>query len=295
MHIEDLKRWHWLLISVVIGLALSMVYSSTAAEGGGGERRTIGPQEFLGRFGQTTKDKSGADLPIFRNVKVYPPVEAKQVVTMDELIIAFDRTTRARSGEYQQRQFVAEIPFVVNRRAAPKDANFTIIDELNQRKSRNAKLTFTYVAWASKPWVYAICTGGSVLLIGLIWPTLLATLQGAGFAAPKRAKDPHAFDLSQVRSYKPEPARVQASGPTAQDMQQLAAVTSQYERSVGGMKIASGEPAMQGSQSGAAVVESARKWETAPVEPTTITQQQQEQHEYGGEFYPVDRGAKKKE
>ena len=28
MHVQDLKRWHWVAISIVVGLALSYVWSS---------------------------------------------------------------------------------------------------------------------------------------------------------------------------------------------------------------------------------------------------------------------------
>ncbi|HRK31395.1 MAG TPA: hypothetical protein PLD59_09975 [Tepidisphaeraceae bacterium] len=295
MHIEDLKRWHWVVISLVVGLLMSSVYASFASEGGGIDGRTVGPQDFLRRLGQTTKDAKGNDLPIFRNVRVYPPLEKKQVVTMEELVINIDRQTRARTGEYQQRQMVAEIPFVLNRRSPPQDLNYSIVDELAARQKRNAKIEYTYVAWAGKAWVYAICTGGSFLLIGVIWPTVLAFLQGAGFGPAAKPRSDDRWDLSKSPSSKPSPVKATVRGPTQQDIEQLAEVTGQYERSVGSMHIAPARAPAGGAASVASASQPERKWETGPVETVQIAETPKEEHEYGGEFYPVDRGAKKKE
>jgi hypothetical protein len=289
VQIEDLKRWHWVVISLVIGVVLSSLYASTAAEGGPGERRTIGPGEFLARLGQTTRDKSGQDLPLIRNVRVFPAVEGKQVVTLEEMVINVERDTRVRTGEYQPRQFVAEIPFALAGRRVSSEG-WTIVDELNQL---NRRFEFTYVAWASQPAVYAIGVGGSFLLIGILWPTLLQRLQSAGLGAAPKAE--RATDLSIVRSRPSAPARTAPTGPTAQDLEQLAEVTSQYERNVA--DFASRAPAenVGGAADATAASSGDRKWDAAPLEQTTSAEARPQEHDYRGEFYPVDRVSKKKE
>lgn len=286
MHIEDLKRWHWIIISLVVGFLLAAVYSSTAIEGGGGERRTIGVADFLFRMNQKFPDKDSKLIPMFRNVRVYPPIENKQVVTLEELVVTTDMKTRKRTGQYQARQFVAEIPFALANRN-PRTPTWTIQDELNQRK-----MPFTYAAWASSTYIYPIAIGGSFLLIGVIWPSVLYRMQTAGLGHVAKEKDEKA-DLWKARPSKPEPTRAAPTGPTREDMEQLAAVTASYERSVGDATISN---AAHESKVGVAAIAAAtaRKWETSAVEEVKAAEKPAEEHEYGGEFYPVDRGAKKK-
>lgn len=289
MHIEDLKRWHWIVISLVVGAVLSWVYSSSLAEGGAANSRTIGPSDFLSRAKTTTRDQNNQVMPYFRNVRVYPPLEAKQVVTLEELQVTVDRATKKRSYEYQPRQFIAEIPFAFTNRQ-PEKPNWTILDELNKRK-----IDHSYAAWASKPMVFGIGMGGSFVLIGLIWPTIQNRLQRAGLGPPVKEKKQE-IDLSKVKSGRSAPTKAEqaiATGPTQADLEQLEAVNAQYERNVGGMTVAAAGNA--GAKSGSAVMESpARKWDAAPTEPATgAAPNPPEDHDYRGEFYPVDRGPKK--
>ena len=43
MHVQDLKRWHWIAISVVVGLLLSFVWSSVEWDE---NLPTIGQRDF---------------------------------------------------------------------------------------------------------------------------------------------------------------------------------------------------------------------------------------------------------
>lgn len=284
MHIEDLKRWHWMLISLVVGLALAYVYSGLAAEGGPSNRRTIAPGEVINRIGWSTKVKSGQDMPIIRNLRIYPPVENKNLVTLEEFIVSTDRATGQRTGEYQERQFVAEIPFVLGRGKPPTET-WTIRDELAKRQERNKKIEFTYVSLAATPWVYAVCMTASFLLIGVIWPTVQNRLQGAGYGAPPRQKQ-ETISLSKSRPSKPSVSTPMKKGPTQADLDQLDAVTARYQQNVAGMASASaGE-----SKSGLAVAEppKQRKWETGPLEVKEAPKPTEEDEvEVKGEYYPV--------
>jgi hypothetical protein len=223
---------------------------------------------------------------MFRSVRVFPPVDNKQVVTLEELAVTTETSTRRRTGQYQARQFIAEIPFSLSNRA-PRSATWTIQDELTR-----GKMPFTYAAWAAPSYIYPICIGGSFVLIGLLWPTLLLRLQTAGLGQA-RGEEEEKVDLSKFRPSKPAAARPVPTGPTRQDMEQLAAVTAQYERSVGDATI-SGAARESKAGGAAASAGTARKWETAAAEETKSTDKPAEEHDYGGEFYPVDRGVKKK-
>lgn len=293
MHVEDLKRWHWIAISLVVGLGLAYAYSGIAADGGPGSRRTIGPGEFFRQLGRVATDKSGERLPLVRNIRVYPPVEGKNLVTLEELVITTDRTTGARTGEYQPRQFVAEIPFTLNRQTPPGD-QWTIRDELARRQRTNPAITYRYVATAAPTYVYGIAVGASFLLIGVIWPTLLGRLQQRGYGAPARAPagDADKYDLSKARSGSgrkaPPPTK---KGPTQADLDQLRQVTARYEQNVAGMTAG---VASSPSPAGATVAEASkstaqRSWDAKPLEevkPQTLAADDDEV-EVKGEYYPV--------
>ena len=119
MHIEDLKRWHWIALSILVGLALSWMYSSTAADGGAGDSRTIGPGDFLRLAGQTDRGDDKVWRPMIRNVTIYPAVTRRiegrevvnQVVNLEELVVTVDRAAKTRSQIYEPRQFVAEVDY----------------------------------------------------------------------------------------------------------------------------------------------------------------------------------------
>ncbi|MCS7033615.1 MAG: hypothetical protein NZ561_06420 [Phycisphaerae bacterium] len=286
MHVEDLKRWHWIAISLIVGVVLSSIYASAAVEGGPGERRSIGPGEFLRKLNLTTRDKNNQPVPLIRNIRVYPPVEGKQVVTLEELVITVDPATNARSGEYQPRQFVAEIPFRLAMRRNTPDS-WTIRNELDQRK-----VSYQYVAWASKPMVYALGVGGSVLVIGILWPTLLNYLQARGYGHAPRSRE-ETVDLRKVRPSREPPARpAVAHGPSAADLTQLAAVTAQYEKKVADMLASEAVPETKPTTG--PVQPAARKWDAVAPEEPKIVEPPKEEHEYSGEYYPVDRGVKRK-
>lgn len=299
MHVEDLKRWHWIAISLVIGLGLAYVYSGVAAEGGPSTRRTMGPGEFFRQVGRVAKDKAGETLPMVRNVRIYPPVEGKNLVTLEELIITTDRATGARSAEYQPRQFVAEIPFTLTRQA-PQNPNWTVRDELERRQKTNPAVQFRYVAVAAAPYVYGICLAGSFMLIGVIWPTLLGRLQYGGYGAPPRTAAERAADdkynLSKARSGSAHTAAPAAKkGPSQADLDQLHAVTARYQQNVAGMAAAGGGASSQ-THSGLAVAEppksaaAQRNWDAKPAEPIAPAARRPEDEdevEVKGEYYPV--------
>src|SRR4051812_45309534 len=79
MPIEDLKRWHWVVIGCVVGLVLGFgqLY-------GGNEPAThppsIGPQEFEEELRAAPRD----GLPVLDNITIYPGSAGEpDLVTMD--------------------------------------------------------------------------------------------------------------------------------------------------------------------------------------------------------------------
>src|SRR5919112_37666 len=79
MHIQDLKRWHWILIAIPIGLALS--YAWTSAE-----------PSVPRHIGQETFEYDLAAAPVEGNpwldhLVVHPAREGVMVVTGEQLVL----------------------------------------------------------------------------------------------------------------------------------------------------------------------------------------------------------------
>src|SRR5688572_11908888 len=77
MHVQDLKRWHWAVIALVVGLALSYVWSSVEWDE---NLPTIGQRDF--ETGLTTPFPREKHLA---NVTVMPPQEGKYKVVAEQV------------------------------------------------------------------------------------------------------------------------------------------------------------------------------------------------------------------
>src|SRR5436309_915600 len=77
MHVQDLKRWHWVVIALVVGVALSYVWSSVEWDE---NLPTIGQRDF--EAGLTIKFPQAGHL---ENVTVMPPEEGKYKVVAEQV------------------------------------------------------------------------------------------------------------------------------------------------------------------------------------------------------------------
>src|SRR5687767_4839233 len=99
MHIEDLKRWHWAILGVVVGLALSYVWSNLAFDS---NLPTLGAREFEAGL-VTEKDVDGS----LRNVVVLPLNEGKHPVVVD---VVRDKGVPGKR-DVQRMALVTDVPY----------------------------------------------------------------------------------------------------------------------------------------------------------------------------------------
>ena len=270
MHVQDLKRWHWILIAVAVGVALSYAWTSVEPS----VPRHIGQETFERQLVAPPIEGH----PWLANLVVHPPVEGVMVVTGEQLSLR----TNEKVADYRPFAFNAITPYQpvppASRRNRPPpavDPNETVLTYLAKTAAKHDHVRYRF-AWERRSGVvYAIWTGGAVLLIGGIWPTLLSLLVGAGYGLSAEEDDDYDLDRFGKGS--------EASAAPAIDVglsaAHLAEVEAELQRNLEGF----------GSGSGGAVPNApppdVRKLEGGPVESAPLAHE--DSNEYKGEFYPV--------
>jgi hypothetical protein len=271
MHVQDLKRWHWVAIAVVVGLALSYVWSSVEWDE---NLPTIGQGDF--ERGLLIKYPQAGHLA---NVTVMPPEEGKYKVVAEQA----RPTKEAGTIELRPVAYMADSPYKAGtwRNEAEEFPNVRVY--LKKLQENNADVRFKY-AWYRETWaIYLLWLGASVLLIGGVWPSVVSLMVGAGLGISGEEKGPE-YDLSRFKSEEEK----KAAAATSADMQHLHELEDELEK-----KLAAQRAGMPIPEDQAAEPAATKKLDGGPLEsaaPATPG----EEHEYKGEFYPVDRGAKKK-
>jgi hypothetical protein len=277
MHVEDLKRWHWVAFSIVVGLALSWVWSSVEFQE---NRVTMGQREFeMGlRLGE---DKVGGLL----DVTVLPPIEGKYTVLASRIAPG----QSAGVGLARPVAYTASTPYLAGQWGGEPDRFNNVLEYLKKLKETDPKVKFRYAWWRETWAVYTLWTTASVLLIGGVWPSIVSLMVGAGLGFHKADEGPE-YDLDRFKG-EPEKAKAPAKNePTAAQIDQLHQLEDELEKKLKakelGLPIPDDEPA--------GVPAAVRKLDGGPLQ-SVAADKPAEEHEYKGEFYPVDRGAKKKQ
>src|SRR5262245_21397379 len=143
MEIQDFKRWHWILISLVVGALLAYTRTMiTPDESGAGRGVGISAKEFADNV---VRLKTGNGYSWIKDVVVYPPTstdagsnEKKQVY-----FVSCSMLTPATNGKYKYKpaHFNAEVPFQIGRNKAPTDT-FTVRDFLDNAKKNNPEIQY---------------------------------------------------------------------------------------------------------------------------------------------------------
>lgn len=281
MGIEDLKRWHWIVLGGLLGGVLGYMNAS------------LEPAETLRtvdqvRFERALREKPRQDNPIVKDLIIYPP-RYSPATRKTVWLATFDWLQQTKNrGEYKYTSwaFLAEEPFKPTlNRSKTADSNLNIRDHVAAlaQKPEYAHLSYNYAWWTEPRWIYAIWIGGTVLVVGGVWPTIINLLIGAGFGR-KREKDPD-YDLDRFKgeeAAKPIPATVLSET----DQDKLAALEASLTASLQPSGAGSSEPGAAPSEP------EIRKLAGGPAESTTS--EKKEQKDYKGEFYPVVRKNEKK-
>jgi len=273
MGIEDLKRWHWALIGIVLGAVLGGARLMLPPDEVDSADTRISAETFVYGLGQSTGGQ--ANLPLFRKIKVYPTQNELDYVTAEQLM----PIPGTRKYQYKAISFHGTRPFRAGGASTP-----SVRDFIERAQKRHSEISYTYAWWADPKFVWITWIGGGVLIIGGIWPTLLNFMIGAGWGRQKKVKE--TFDLSRFKGE--ESKSDEKKAVTQQDIDQLRALEAQLEENL--KPTGAGHAATELEQTEAPV----RQLTGGPLESASLAKEEEE-HDYKGEFYPVARPHGKKE
>jgi prepilin-type N-terminal cleavage/methylation domain-containing protein len=259
--IESLTRWHWVAIGLLVGLVLS--WAKVAGRPGAAVLGELSQEQF-------EADLHGAfsgSRPVLRDLVVYPERDHDRVVMR--------RWAQANGGDgYVAATFVAPRPYrpgLAPKSARQPDGGYTVKSYLADMAAAYPHVSYRTAWWASPAGVAAAWTGGAVLLIGGLWPPMLAFLVGAGYGRKKPQDD---YDLDR---FKGEAAAKPGKAPP--DDGKLRELEEELVKGLTG----DAPPAPAIALSTSAM--SPRPVVAAPVEPPPPVQE--EDKDFFGEFYPV--------
>jgi hypothetical protein len=129
-------------------------------------------------------------------------------------------------------------------------------------------------------YVYPSWMGGSLVIIGVIWPALLRMMVNGGLGRDRS----QGFDLRRYKSSAPTAAAA-ATGTTAQDQQQLKELEENMLASLKAQQ--AGDPPLPPAQ-GPAQPQIAKLGGAGPA-PESVKAAPPQEKSYQGEYYPVDR------
>lgn len=293
MRIERVKRWQWVLLAVVVGAALGWSWRGDGAD--------------LARYGEILNDPEAFERGLFErrdgerrftNVRVHRQTLDDGAGSRGTFHVVTGNYCDGRpdphDGTYRWRPrfFVATIPYHVRSQTyhlgdgseddAEKLRAFedlkspTVLDYLNLLGQTDG-LRYTHAWWRTYPMV--TCVAGSVLLIGVVWPTVINLLVYGTFVRPREEEG---IDLSILDRLPQPPAAPAAPAPDLTDhLRELEAELA--ARLAGGGEVPPDSAAL--SRAPAAL-------KTAPLEPAPAAEQAE--HHYGAradDFYPTEAHA----
>jgi hypothetical protein len=157
---------------------------------------------------------------------------------------------------------------------------YTVADFMADAKRQNPSLAYSYqYAWEPR-FAYPGAVLASLIVVGGIWPSVLAILVGAGYGPAVK----ETYDLSRFKG-SPAEKKSAKSGPTEADQAKVRELADELERKLlaeaqarGVSNVATDEPALP----------AVKELVMAPVE-APVEEKVEASKEYGGEYYPVAR------
>jgi hypothetical protein len=266
MGIESIKQWQWAGIGLLVGLGVATVRVQTGASAPLDDRPGILLHQFVGMLSVHGAD----DQPAVRALTIYPELDGKVFVTGE-----LARGADSPSPTFRPFQLNTPVPFKIPFGPDAPSANYTVRDHLAQN---HPDVKYRYAWWASDRAQYALWTGGSLLVIGGLWPLLLRLLVGAGYGKP--LADP-AYDLDRF-GHGSDPTAPPPADLTPAEAAQLEAAARSLETT-----LASAGPAPAGRVPAPDKDSPVVALSNIPLEPVPTADDVRDPKEYKGQFYPV--------
>jgi hypothetical protein len=288
MGIEELKRWHWVVIGAIVGTVLAYAWA-----GFGSDSENVRRVAELDFERDLVEKDTQSGLPLIAGIVVHP---AQQAVDGPVNAVTYKKLHKDKQGRthWVERRMVAPIPYrpAIGGRA-PIDENLTIQKYLDAVGEKYDFVSYRYGWWHKPTNAMLLGSVAGAAVIGGVWPTLLNVMIGAGFGPAKREKKEHERPqrkLPRLRWFKRAASAVPVAvkaGASAEEQQRLEAVANAYEQNLEGAGVnIAGTDVPPASAEAAAEV---RKLESGPLEQAAPIKKpgDDDEIEVKGEYYPV--------
>ena len=307
MRIEDLKRWHWCIVGLIVGAAFAFIrLASLPREDRGLER--VAPHVFEADLLSAGNLKMRGD-PVTRravyaieNIRIHPAVEmplpGERSVNSEYLSyeVVLVRHENPKLADHMPRQMIIALNGPKDKSLAGDLKGLSLHDYLekvngailNVDKKRYPTATpFTYkVAWIETPRAaYSIYTAGGLIVIGLLWPSLLNFLIVAGYGRPRTEAELADRKPSKVAAPQTKP------GVTQDQLDQLDQLEAELEA-----RLREGASETAAAPKVAPVAAPIPVLSAGPMEAPKEAPQPQQRKGFGadqGDYYPTEVHGKK--
>lgn len=264
MSVQSLKRWHWVVVGAIVGLAVAIAKLASGPDG------LIGGEGFISQaeFERGLRSPPMGDRPVLKDVTVHPS-SLIDLLSMQQL-----KLTPKRDGwVYQNVKFAAPRPY---KPLQGGTESTSVQDFLAERAKSNPATTWRYAWWDEPKGAIPLWTVSGMIVIGGIWPSLILLMGGT-----LGASSPHIdYDLDQ---FKPEEKPAPPGEPSAEDQARLRELEEAMQRDLQAGATTSPQPT-------AAEPAAIKELSNAPLQPAMSTGPE-EKKDYEGEYYPVARKA----
>lgn len=241
MAIDDLKRWHWCVVGILAGCAVAgaMLW---AGPGEPRDSKHIAPTAFENQVIRRLDHATGRAVAGIEKVAIHPAdklplrggMAETEYVSYVALLVKKDKPGLAdpvphylvmQHQNARDRSLLGDISKMDVREYLAKLNEY--IGKLDKTRYPKVEPIAYKFRWLDTPkGAFAVYPAGGLIVIGLIWPTIVNFLVGAGFGRGRRAKAE--YDLSRFKGGKPEPQRAKPVVTDA-DMDQLARLEAELE------------------------------------------------------------------
>lgn len=202
MKLERVKRWQWMVISVALGLLLAWGSRGDQRALLAGAGRIVTDQRWFEReVRRQVLLADGKPVQAFQGLRVYPawidqgdgPRRVDLVSGMYLAETATDPATGQTIGRLRRYTYVAPVPYHPADSAAASPARGDTVAAYLE--SLGGEVRFVRAWWADPRYAALLWVGGSVVTVGLIWPTLINLLI---YGQWRRPKEENGVDLAFV-------------------------------------------------------------------------------------------------
>lgn len=320
MGIENIKRWHWCIIGIVVGCIIASI-SLWAGPKEDPHAITVMFSDFESQVLRGQMPRRGYGVIDIRDFKVHPAIEfinpeTRATEITDAITYKFkvlEKPVKDKPGHFEATPLTGRLlivqPGAIAKDGKPGSRKYVsvvgsieglttrqyvekvqeYVSKLDKAKYPSATQIKLKTAWIEEPkWAYTAYGVGGFVVIGLIWPTVLNLLIGAGLGrAPKEPE----YDLSRYKGDSKSAEKPKAV-VTDEDMDKLKALEEELEES-----LREGAVARQPVAAVATAEPQIKKLEGGPLESAKEESKPAVNKAFGadqGDYYPTEVHGKPK-